>query len=490
MPISRIEALWTQTQRAITPAYNDHVIMVVNNGFFNSYGQAWTGSALVFPTDIKYVLEIECEGGLAGSVILKKTTSFNEDFIAYFHVESVIQDFLDTDIEEYYSGNSHLASNISSIHLITNLSKNKANLRRFTFKVRCEFIHNNIQYSSGNFTMPDNSADGKKFYNQDYYFWNAVADKLDGETFQHITDYYVTGSNKKTLTTFPTGSGSPVQKIQKSQHHTVGFFCGGHRDHTTDSFALADVSSVRVTTFNTSGAQVEQNTLTNSDANGGAAPVAGQFFSTSGNSTRGQNGLLYFGSGAKNLTDAGAITASNLVVGATYRVEFLESDNSQAYEPLEFEIVEDDCKGFETIRLMWLNTLGTWDYFNFTKLSTQTYSSNRATYKQNYGHETTHVADGWGSNTHLGGTQVFNNTITQTIEANTDFITEEEATFLKGCFTSPLVQWQTLNSRGSYRFVPVVVKEKDYIVRTNANDKLIQYVIELEVGHDYRVQRT
>ena len=489
MPVSRIVALWTQTQRAIIPAYHDHVIQVRNDGFFNAYGQVFINGSLVFPTDIKYVIEIDCEGGTAGSVILKKTTSFEEDFIAYFHVESVIQDFLETDNEEFYLGNTHQASSINSIHLIQNFSKNKANLRRFTFLVRCEFVVDNVTYSTQNFTMPDNLG-ANRYYNQDYYFWNAVADKLDGETFQHITDYYQTDSSSKTLTTFPTGTGAPTQKIQKTQHHTVGFFCGGHQDHSTDSFQLADMSSVKVTLFNASGVQVEQNTLLNSDANGGAAPVANQFFSTSGNATRGQNGLLYLGTGTANLAGAGAITSSNMEIGGTYKVEFLQSDGTtQAYEPLTFEITDDDCKGFETIRLAWLNTLGTWDYFNFSKLSTQTYTSKRATYKQNYGHETNNTFDGWGANTHLGGQQVFNNTVKQTIEANTDFITEEEAAFLKGCFTSPKVQWQTLNSRSQFKFVPVVVKEKDYVVRTSANDKLIQYVIELEVGHDYRVQR-
>ena len=166
MPVSRIVALWTQTQRAIIPAYHDHVIQVRNDGFFNAYGQVFINGSLVFPTDIKYVIEIDCEGGTAGSVILKKTTSFEEDFIAYFHVESVIQDFLETDNEEFYLGNTHQASSINSIHLIQNFSKNKANLRRFTFLVRCEFVVDNVTYSTQNFTMPDNLG-ANRYYNQD-----------------------------------------------------------------------------------------------------------------------------------------------------------------------------------------------------------------------------------------------------------------------------------------------------------------------------------
>ena len=492
--MGQISALWTQTQRSIIPAYNDHVIMLVNENFFSVYGQVLYNGGWHFPSNVKYILRVRCESGGAGNeVTLKKSTSFESNFIAYFNVESVIQDFVKTDIDEYYNTTGHDASDINSIHMITNYHKNKANLRKFTFDVAVEYVVEGQKITIGYFAMPDND-NNVKYYNQSYYFWNAVSDHLDGETFSNILDYSTTGTNRYTLTEFPTDSSlsddTLRQKIQKTQHHTIGFFNGGHRDHSTDTYALADLSSIYIKLYNANGSLVETASITNNTTNGGWEPVANQFFKTSPDGTRGQHGLLYFGCGPKNLTQAGHLTASNIETGGFYTVEFFDGSSQQAYRPLMFDIIEEDCKGYETIRLAWVNQLGTWDYYNFTKLSTQTFTSNRKTYRQNYGHETNSTSDGWGYKTFNGGLQVFNNTVTQRIECNTDFITEEEAKFLKSCFTSPVVQWATINERGSYRFMPVVVREKDYIVRSNANDKLIQYVLELEVGHNYRVQRT
>ena len=38
-------------------------------------------------------------------------------------------------------------------------------------------------------------------------------------------------------------------------------------------------------------------------------------------------------------------------------------------------------------------------------------------------------------------------------------------------------------------FEPVVISETQYVKQTTANDKLIQYIISIEKGHNTRVQR-
>ena len=90
----------------------------------------------------------------------------------------------------------------------------------------------------------------------------------------------------------------------------------------------------------------------------------------------------------------------------------------------------------------------------------------------------------YNQGTYDGGTRVFNTNATETIEANTDFITQDEASILEELFLSPDVYMQTGNT-----FEPVVINETEYIKQTSANDMLKQYIITIEKGHNTRVQR-
>ena len=81
-------------------------------------------------------------------------------------------------------------------------------------------------------------------------------------------------------------------------------------------------------------------------------------------------------------------------------------------------------------------------------------------------------------------TRTYNVNSIEIIEANTDFILEEEAAILEELFYSADVYMQN-----GERFEPVVISETEYIKQTSSNDKLIQYVIAIEKGHNTRVQR-
>tara|TARA_R100000654_G_scaffold65363_2_gene93241 strand:+ start:149 stop:478 length:330 start_codon:yes stop_codon:yes gene_type:complete len=88
-------------------------------------------------------------------------------------------------------------------------------------------------------------------------------------------------------------------------------------------------------------------------------------------------------------------------------------------------------------------------------------------------------------NVYQGGTNNYGVTANETIEANTDFISEEEASALEELFTSPSVFMQ--NTNGDYE--PVVITESEYTKQTTANDRIIQYTIGLHKSHNKRIQR-
>ena len=86
--------------------------------------------------------------------------------------------------------------------------------------------------------------------------------------------------------------------------------------------------------------------------------------------------------------------------------------------------------------------------------------------------------------TYDGGTRTYNVNAVETIDANTEFITEDEAAILEELFLSPDVYMQN-----GERFEPVVINETEYIKQTSSNDKLIQYLVTIEKAHNTRVQR-
>ena len=97
----------------------------------------------------------------------------------------------------------------------------------------------------------------------------------------------------------------------------------------------------------------------------------------------------------------------------------------------------------------------------------------------------------------IGGSKVYRSQSKEVIEANTDFISEQEATALESLFTSPQVYMQRLADGDATTgfgiqedtFVPVVVTENTYTKQTTSNDGLKQYVIQIEKSNPRRIQR-
>ena len=201
-------------------------------------------------------------------------------------------------------------------------------------------------------------------------------------------------------------------------------------------------------------------------------------------STNVEKGLLYFGCGPQNIANSGLnINAFDLTT-KYYHIQALSTLGSATSKQYMFEIVEDDCAGYETIRLAFLNSLGVYDYYNFTKKSTKSTAIKRSPFKQRYGTVSNDDAFFYSQGTYEGGTRTFNVNAVQTIECNTDFINAQDCEILEELFISPNVFMQDGND-----FVPVVILDTEYITQTDANDKLKQYILTIEKSHNTRVQR-
>mgnify|MGYP003149758748 FL=1 len=157
--------------------------------------------------------------------------------------------------------------------------------------------------------------------------------------------------------------------------------------------------------------------------------------------------------------------------------------------------MEDDCKGYETIRLCWLNRHGAWDYYNFTKKSFREIDIE----KEYLQHDNINYALGVKKHNYFRTNSVYNTTAKERITANTDWVDDEHAIWLEELFTSPEVymlgQFNT-NDLGTDSYMldlnyvtPVIITNNKYERYTSANDKVAQYEIEIEVDNTVNVQK-
>lgn len=465
-----LKFLSTGNAKFLTPAYSDIVIQASNipsNIYNNKF-------------NVKYLCAIIVNGTTVAT--LKAVPNPNANRRALFRIQSILQDYTQTDKLGFETSLQGADSTFNgqffidaphAIHQIDKYARNKENLRYV-------FCLGGYEYSE---TV---NSEIEQVFSLDtdaqFLFLNSVAQHVEGFSSTDYSDFMLTAGNKKFLSIFPnifaTGLG---RKIQLNQYHTLAFFNGKH-------FLDSEVTRIRIQTYDSDLVLIDEKFVDNTNANGGAvfgSEITYNNFTNAGNT---DEGLLYFGCGTAQLD----LLGFDLTNVSTYFVRALNVSNTVS-NSYRFDIQKPDCKGFETIRLAFLNRLGTYDYYNFTKKSIRTTQIQKSPIKQNYGHQTENSTNFAGAlqnlpiytqGTYDGGTRTFNVNAIETIEANTDFITEEEAILLEELFTSSDVYMQTGST-----FEPVVINETEYIKQTTANDMLKQYIITIEKAHNTRVQR-
>ena len=140
-----------------------------------------------------------------------------------------------------------------------------------------------------------------------------------------------------------------------------------------------------------------------------------------------QERLLYFGCGPGNLegfTNGASTThkPSNNVGWYNYTIQALNGSGGAASEEVVFAKQDAGCKGYKVRRLAWRNSLGCYDYFNFTLKSTQTIDIERNKFGQMLGvfNKSKFYYSDWQR-----GEAVRETTATVKETLNTDYISEE-----------------------------------------------------------------
>ena len=148
---------------------------------------------------------------------------------------------------------------------------------------------------------------------------------------------------------------------------------------------------------------------------------------------------------------------------------------------MRYDIVSYDCQKFEPIRLSFINSVGTHDYYTFYKRNTETDNITRNNYYQ--------LPGTWSSTTytvypHNRGSRTFSTQIVQSWTAQTDYMTEQEGDFLKSLFLSPSV-----NMYWDGKWQSIELTNNTYEYQTWGRDKLFRYTITFNTSVNPRVQR-
>jgi len=205
---------------------------------------------------------------------------------------------------------------------------------------------------------------------------------------------------------------------------------------------------------------------------------------TSGYSTSsGDFTHLSFGVGTYQLNNssAGTLIDSNT---SYYTVQMLY-DSTARSEVMRFNIVSGSCK-YDTKRIHFLNKLGGYDSFNFSLVSKNNYNIERAEYTKNRFEFATRTAGDYNfynSSTNAfydytlqsRGKSVFWQTVGETLKVTSDWITEEEATWLLELFTSRDIYLEADNG-----LVAMNIKATSYETKKKENEKLFNIEVEFE----------
>tara|TARA_R100001244_G_scaffold36647_1_gene33544 strand:+ start:11 stop:1447 length:1437 start_codon:yes stop_codon:yes gene_type:complete len=206
--------------------------------------------------------------------------------------------------------------------------------------------------------------------------------------------------------------------------------------------------------------------------------------------------LAYFGAFPANLR-GWSTKFQALITAGTIDSYFIRPHNVEGGAPSYYiDIIcpndEGHNRGFEMIRLTWLNQWGTWDYYTFTMKSTRSVTTKRIPYQQQGGtwNESRFKIKGW-----KGGKKNFRVNSTEKIKINTDFVSEAEGVWFEELINSQDVYIvneyvagdDTATITNKY-IEPVTLTTSSYVKKTIANDKLMQYTFEIEKSKMKRTQ--
>ena len=442
--------------------------------------------------NVKYIAEVHLgqQGSLSsGDKIATLKATPNSKGVGIFDLSTILQSYVESDNLGSFVGSANPTESSQfkstafsdttphSIHTIDKFCTNEKSVRIFKviFKIQhSDTVTGEVSVNTTSLVSTDEFI----IYNGTVQHEDIIALDSNGNYGYNLdaNNYIMNDSSAKFLTNCPT-----TIDIGSNDYHTLAFFNDYNLDFkvgkTTADNQIEDVVIKFFDNINGTGTQLSTITRDNTPANGGKRSFVNEA----------NNKLIFIGCGTANIKNIGTLNAS----AKSYTVKCRDSNSATISQEYIFNIIDDDCKGFEKIRLTWLNRLGAWDYYSFTKRNVRTVETQRTSYKQISGlyNESVFMTHGY-----KGGQKTFYTNAKERVTLNTDFVTESTATWLEELFTSPEVYiLNEFSADGGEGYInkyvqPVTITSSTYTKQTRANDDLLQYTLEIERSKNRVIQ--
>ena len=457
------------------PVGQDVIFAVSNTSIVSSF------------TGVKFIAEVHISGNgipnlsTNNDVVGTFKTTPNNAGVGMFDFRPIIESFVKSDHKAL--SNSSYKTDVNTnlrtpLHLIDKFSGNNNSFRYLAVKFSIEYIDDGVLITdsfinSANFNIingylkyTDNLEIGTGSNSNDFGF-NMLQFEL---SYNNTTAGFLTNApttQYANLEDYGTVAMLNIAKVFKS-----GSTLPGVR-YITFTFLLEDGSTVN-------------DSIELVDTADGGFPYTQQ--------DRAYNQIAYAGVFPANLRGWSTVFNSNInnIVSYTFNVSsYLGAVAAPASKAYQVNINCPTLKGYEPIRLTWLNQWGAWDYYTFTMKSSKTISTKGSTYQQ--------LAGSWNESAYRldsfkGGKKAFRVNATEKITMNTDFVSESESAWFEELINSPEVyilegfQSDDSNAALNTYVTPVRLTTSNYTKKTVANDKLMQYTFEVEKSKTLRTQ--
>jgi hypothetical protein len=403
-----------------------------------------------------------------------KTTPNNAG-VGIFDLRPILETFVKADNEASIGDTSYkLNKDIDlPLHLVDRFSLSDNSIRNFQ-------IQFSVEYSE---TADGALVNGGNENSDSYMFFNGVLqydDALDLRSGNYGYDLslfqYGPGTQPHFLSFNRDWANAPItQYARLTDYGTLSFF----------NWRFIYMYAVVYEFYEADGSLIGSQSVANVTTTGGSS-------SKPSDETRVY--LEYVAMGPANLRQWNPAMEAWFAAGSVdyYTIKLINESGTTISQTNKVKIICPNERGYEGIRLAWLNGWGTWDYYTFTMKSTRTTSAKRIPYTQQSGtwNESTFKIKGW-----KGGKKNFRVNSTEKIKINTDFVTEEEGVWFEELINSQDVYIVNEYSAGddselmTNKYVePVTLTTSNYVKKTIANDKLMQYTFEIEKSKMKRTQ--
>ena len=428
-------------------------------------------------TNVKFIAEVHISSTFAPNpntstdIVGTFKTTPNNAGVGMFDFRPIIESFVNADNLARQGSSYKTVVNTSDtnvpIHLIDKYSGNVNSMRYLVIQFKVEYI----DAITGNLvTTGIVNSNLYQLFNG-YLKHTDILDLVGVDFGYNLSNFNLSSSTDSFLSNAPA-----TQYANLDDYGTVSIL------DTND-----ELHYIKLTYKDSTGTQIGTENIFKTSANGAFDSYNGYI---------GMN-LIFFGCFPANLRNDNTSIFAGLVTGGTIQggtIEVTAFNDQIGGQISQKYIINLNCptlKGFEPIRLTWLNQWGTWDYYTFKMKSTKTISTKGSTYQQLEGswNESAYRIDSF-----KGGKKSFRVNATEKITMNTDFVSESESEWFEELINSPEVyilkgyQSETIFTALNQYVTPVRLTTSSYTKKTVANDRLMQYTFEVEKSKTLRTQ--